>query len=108
MKIRGKRIALTVILAILFIIAFGWVIMMQNHAALIRNNSGEDTLKREEVTQTLDDIRSAWNIMERHIQKQYKVDATLSALALRNIITKSEDKAIAMYKSGAVINVTDD
>ena len=108
MKIRGKRIALTVILAILFIIAFGWVIMMQNHAALIRNNSGEDTLKREEVTQTLDDIRSAWNIMERHIQKQYKVDATLSALALRNIITKSEDKAIAMYKSGAVIKVTDD
>ena len=56
MGISTKRIILTIILAVLLVIAFGWVIMMQNHAALVRNNAGDETLKREEVAQTLDDI----------------------------------------------------
>ena len=107
MGISVKRIILTIAMAILFVIAFGRVIMMQNHATLVRNQSGEETLKREEITQTRKDIESAWNIMNRRIREQYKVDAALVALPLRNIIEESGDKAIALYSGGAVIKVED-
>ena len=107
MGISVKRIVLTFILAILFVIAFGWVIMMQNHATLVRNQSGDETLQREEMTQTRRDIESAWDILHRRIEEQYKVDAALLALALRNIIQESGDKAIALYSDGAVIKIED-
>ena len=107
MGISTKRIILTIILAVLLVIAFGWVIMMQNHAALVRNNAGDETLKREEVTQTLDDIESAWETMESRIREQYRVDATLASLAVLNDVEKNGDHAITMYSGGAVIKVED-
>ena len=105
MGISLKRIILTIVLAVLFVIAFGWVIMMQNHATLVRNHAGDERLKLDEVTQTLEDIESGWNIIERRIRERYKVDATLSALALRNVIENNEEEAVALYSSGAVIRV---
>ncbi len=107
MGISVKRIILVIILAILSVIGFGWVIMMQNHATLVRKQSGDETLRQEEFNQARDDIEFSWRIMERNIRGQYQVDAALLALALRNIIEESSDKAIAMYSSGAVIKVKD-
>ena len=106
MGISLKKSILTTALAVVFVIAFGWVIMMQNHATLVRNHAGDETLKKEEVTQTLEDIESGWRIIERRIMERYKVDATLLALALRDVI--KDDEAVAMYSSGAVIKVEDD
>ena len=105
MGISVKRTILTIILAFLFVIAFGWVIMMQNHATLVRNQSTDETLRREEFTQAKHDIESAWRIMEKDIREQYQVDAALLALELCNIIEESEDEAIAVYSSGAVMKV---
>ena len=105
MGISVKRIILTIILAVLFVIAFGWVIMMQNHATLVSSQSVDETLRREEFMQAKNDIEFAWRIMEKDIREQYQVDAALLAVALRNIIEESEDEAIALYSSGAVIKV---
>lgn len=105
MGISVKRIILTIILAVLFVIVFGWVIMMQNHATLVSSQSVDETLRREEFMQAKNDIEFAWRIMEKDIREQYQVDAALLAVALRNIIEESEDEAIALYSSGAVIKV---
>ncbi len=105
MAISWKKIIVTVLLSVVFVIAFGWVIMMQNHATLVRNHVGDETLKLEEVTYTLEDIESNWNTMEKRIRKRYEVDATLSAMALRNIITEKGDEAITLYANWAVIKV---
>ena len=48
MGISVKRIVLTTVLAVLLVIVFGWVIMMQNHATLVRNHAGDETLKLED------------------------------------------------------------
>ena len=107
MGISLKKIILTIAAAVLSVIAFGWVIMMQNHATLVRNRAGDETLKLDEVAQTLEDIDSGWNIIERRIRERYKVDATLSALALRNVIENNKEEAVALYSNGAVIGVED-
>ena len=107
MGISLKKIILTIAAAVLSVIAFGWVIMMQNHATLVRNRAGDETLKLDEVAQTLEDIESGWNIIERRIRERYKVDATLSALALRNVIENNKEEAVALYSNGAVIGVED-
>ena len=59
MGISVKRIILTIILAVLFVIAFGWVIMMQNHATLVSSQSVDETLRREEFMQAKNDIEFA-------------------------------------------------
>ena len=105
MSISWKRVLLTIILNIIFVIAFGWIIMMLNHATLVKNQVGDDKLKMEEVTYTLEDIQTNWNSMEKRIRDRYEVDATLSALALRNIIAEQGDQAISLYSNGAVIKV---
>ena len=107
MSIGWKKIVLTIILNIIFVIAFGWIIMMLNHSTLVKNQAGDDTLKLEEVTYTLEDIQSNWNTMEQRIRDRYEVDATLSAFALRNIIAEKGDRAISLYSNGAVIKVLD-
>ena len=107
MGISLKKIILTIAAAVLSVIAFGWVIMMQNHATLVRNHAGDERLKLDEVAQTLEDIESGWNIIERRIRERYKVDATLSALALRNVIENNKEEAVALYSNGAVIGVED-
>ena len=108
MRISLKRIILTIALAVLLVIAFGWIIMMQNHATLIRNHAGDESLKQEEVMQTLEDISSSWRIMERRIRARYKENAALSALAHRDIIEEDGGQAVSVHSNGAVIRVTDD
>ena len=108
MKISRIRIILTILLGVACVIAFGWIVMMQNHATLVKNHTADETLKLEAVTHTLEEIESSWNNMERRIRARFTVNATLSALALRNIIKEKEDDAIALYTSGAVIKITDD
>ena len=71
MGISVKRIILTIILAVLFVIVFGWVIMMQNHATLVSSQSVDETLRREEFMQAKNDIEFAWRIMEKDIREQY-------------------------------------
>ena len=105
MSISWKKIVLTIILNIIFVIAFGWLIMMLNHAARVKNQAGDDTLKLEKVTYTLEDIHANWKTMEKRIRDRYEVDVTLSALALRNIIAEKGDQAISLYSNGAVIKV---
>ena len=105
MKTGLKKIILTVLLAVALVFAFGLIIMLQNHATLTRDNTGDETLKQEEVSRTLTEIRRNWNDMERRIQERYKVDATLSALALRNILEEKGDQGIARYSNGAVVKV---
>ena len=105
MSISWKKIVLTIILNIIFVIAFGWLIMMLNHATLVKNQAGDDTLKLEKVTYTLEDIHANWKTMEKRIRDRYEVDVTLSALALRNIIAEKGDQAISLYSNGAVIKV---
>ncbi len=105
MKISRKRIILTIVLAVLFVIAFGWIIMMLNHATLVRNHVWDDTLKLEEVTHTLEDIRSKWSATEKRIRDRYAVDATLSALALRSDSAWDGEGAAAPDPDGAGVKV---
>lgn len=107
MKISRRKILLTIILAIVLVIVFGFVVMLQNHAILEKRQNGDETLTRDEVTHTLEDIKSNWNTMELRITEQYKVDAMLSAMAVRNIIKEENDEAISLYTNGAVIKAED-
>ena len=91
MKISRRKILLTIILAIVLVIVFGFIVMLQNHAILEKRQSGDETLSKDEVTHTLEDIKSNWNTMELRITEQYKVDAMLSAMAVRNIIKEESD-----------------
>ena len=107
MKITLRRTILVTLLAIVFIIAFGWVIMMQNHATLVKNNAEKDAFKLEEFSHTLKDIKSSWKNLEGRIKERYTVDTALSAMALRSVIGKSGDDAVGLYSNGAVIKVSD-
>ena len=105
MKPGPKKIIIAIILAIVLVIAFGWIIMMLNHAILIRNHEGDEKLKLEEFTNTLDEIEANWKSIEKRMKVRYMADTTLSALALRNIIQEKGDEAIAPYSNGAVIKI---
>ena len=106
MKPGPKKIIIAIILAIVLVIAFGWIIMMLNHAILIRNHEGDEKLKLEEFTNTLDEIEANWKSIEKRMKVRYMADTTLSALALRNIIQEKGDEAIAPYSNGAVIKIS--
>lgn len=108
MKISKIRIILTVLAAAACVIGFGWIVMMQNHATLVKSHVGDETLKLEEVTNTLEDIGSSWENMKERISGQLKVDVTLSSLALRNVVETIGDDAVDMYSGGAVIKVEGD
>lgn len=108
MGISVKRIVLTTVLAVLLVIVFGWVIMMQNHATLVRNHAGDETLKLDVVASALEEIESRWRIMEQRIEERYKVDTLLSAFALRSVVEQKGDQAVALYSNGAVIRVQGD
>ena len=108
MKITWKKILLITFLAVVLVLAFGWVIMMQNHASILaRKEAGEDSLKKEDVSSTINEITEAWKNAENRIRRRYTVNAAFAALALRNILARQGDDAIAIYSNGAVIKVAD-
>ena len=47
MKISRRKILLTIILAIVLVIVFGFVVMLQNHAILEKRQSGDEMLTAE-------------------------------------------------------------
>ena len=108
MKVSRIKIILIILLATACVIAFGWLVMMQNHATLVRNHAEDESLKLEEVSRILDEIESSWKDMEQRIREQFEVDVTLSALTLGKIISEKGDEAIARYSNGAVIKIEGD
>ena len=108
MKVTRKKILFTILIAVVLVVAFGFVIMLQNHASILaKRRAGEESLKAEDAAQTIDEITETWKGMEKRIRRRYYVNAAFAALTLRDILAEKGDDALAVYNSGAVIKVED-
>ena len=105
MKPTGKKIILTILLAVVLVIAYCGIITLLNHFLLSRERPSEDVLTQDAVAHTLTEIDGNLKEAEMLIRERYKVAATISAMALRKIVDSRKDNAIAQYSSGAVVKV---
>ena len=108
MKPTRKKIILTVLLAAVLVVAFIGIITQLNLALLSRERPSEEILVQDAIKHTLEEIDDSWKDAENLVQSKYKAAATLSAMALRPIVEKNGDEAIAEYPNGAIIKAEDE
>lgn len=85
-----RKILFTVLLAICFVIAFGWIVSLQNHRILIKESAKEKALTREAIDTTIQNLSESWNDYGKRITNRYEVETVLASLALRSIIADGD------------------
>ncbi len=86
MKHFGRKVGLTSILAVFLVIAFSWIVVLQNYHKLSQEAAKEKPHSREAVDYTLRNLAAAWNDYEAKITNRYEMEAVFSSLALQGVI----------------------
>lgn len=106
MKHFYRRVLITALLAIGFIVAFGWIVALQNYRILAKEASKEKPLTWEAVNDTLSNLSGSWSDYKKRIKNRYEVETVFASLALKNVIGK-EDVQEERQENSLVISIED-
>ena len=106
MKRFRLRVLLTVLIAVGFVILFGWGVALQNYRSLAGEAAGRTPLNREAVSEALNHLSETWTDYEKRIINRYETEAVFASLALQSVMDEEDVREISR-ENGLVISIED-
>ena len=105
MKHFRLKIIFTTLLAVGFIVAFGWIVAWQNCRSLSREASNEKIMTREAAQDALKNLTASWNDDKTRITNRYETEAVFASLALQRAIDNENASEAVTQENSAVISI---
>ena len=103
MKHFRRRVLLTVLLAIGFVLVFSWLVALRNYYGISRDASKEKPLTQEAVSDTLKNLRESWTDYEKRITRRYEAETVFASLVLRSV--DDREMQAGDQKNSAVVSI---
>ena len=85
MKHFRRRVLLTVLLAVGFVLVFSWLVALRNYYGISIDASKEKPLTQEAVSDTLRNLRESWTDYEKRITRRYEAETVFASLVLQSV-----------------------